>query len=84
MILDLDVPCHIWAVITENSVNAEAFYPFFLQNPQICTDSRQIEPGCLFFALQGENHNGNLYATEALEKGAVRAIVDDQNIRLND
>lgn len=84
MILDLDVPCHIWAVITENSVNAEAFYPFFLQNPQICTDSRQIEPGCLFFALQGENHNGNLYATEALEKGAVRAIVDDPNIRLND
>jgi len=43
----------------------------------VSTDSRKIEPGCIFFALRGENFNGNQYAQAALEKGASYAIVDD-------
>lgn len=56
----------------------------FKLHPKISTDSRVIEPNCLFFALKGENFNGNLFAINALEKGAAFSIVDDINIKEND
>ncbi|MGY8915277.1 MAG: UDP-N-acetylmuramoyl-tripeptide--D-alanyl-D-alanine ligase, partial [Flavobacteriales bacterium] len=34
---------------------------------------------CLFFALRGDNFNGNEYANDAINKGARYAIVDDLN-----
>lgn len=43
----------------------------------ISIDSRSIAKGQLFFALWGQNHNGNKYAADALEKGASYAIIDD-------
>lgn len=46
----------------------------------VSTDSRKIEPGCIFFALRGENFNGNQYAQAALEKGASYAVVDDPDL----
>jgi UDP-N-acetylmuramoyl-tripeptide--D-alanyl-D-alanine ligase len=52
-------------------------YKLFLTNGIICTDSRNITPGCLFFALKGENFNGNTFAFEAIQKGARLAIVDE-------
>jgi UDP-N-acetylmuramoyl-tripeptide--D-alanyl-D-alanine ligase len=45
----------------------------------ISTDTRKIEPGSLFFALKGGNFNGNLFASSALEKGALYAVVDEKN-----
>ena len=45
-------------------------------NYKVSTDSRSIEGGELFFALKGENFDGNAYAMQALEKGAARAVVD--------
>jgi len=53
-------------------------YDLFLQNPKICTDTRKISSGCLFFALKGTNFNGNSFAEEAIKKGASYAIVDDE------
>lgn len=50
---------------------------FVNANKAVSTDSRKIEPGCIFFALRGENFNGNQYAQAALEKGASYAVVDD-------
>ncbi|MBQ7192009.1 MAG: UDP-N-acetylmuramoyl-tripeptide--D-alanyl-D-alanine ligase [Paludibacteraceae bacterium] len=44
----------------------------------VTTDSRNITPGCVFFALKGERFNGNLFATQAIEKGAAYAIVDEE------
>lgn len=41
------------------------------------TDSRKITPGCVFFALRGENFDGNDFASQALGKGASLAVVDD-------
>lgn len=43
---------------------------------RVTTDSRAIEGGELFFALRGENFDGNAYALQALEKGAARAVVN--------
>ena len=48
----------------------------FEKHPDICTDTRQIRPGCLFLALKGEHFDGNMFASQALENGAAYAVVD--------
>ena len=52
-------------------------YNIFREFPKVITDSRQIEKDCLFFALKGENFNGNKFAADAIEKGAAFAIIDE-------
>jgi UDP-N-acetylmuramoyl-tripeptide--D-alanyl-D-alanine ligase len=47
---------------------------------KVSTDTRKIEQGALFFALKGENFNGNLFAEKALENGASHVIVDEQHV----
>jgi UDP-N-acetylmuramoyl-tripeptide--D-alanyl-D-alanine ligase len=44
---------------------------------QVSTDSRSIPAGAVFFALRGENFDGNDYALKALEAGASYAVVND-------
>ncbi|MEQ8422287.1 MAG: UDP-N-acetylmuramoyl-tripeptide--D-alanyl-D-alanine ligase [Arenibacter algicola] len=56
----------------------EQLHQLFLEFPQVCTDTRKISPNCIFFALKGDNFNGNKYAAQALEKGASYAIVDEE------
>jgi UDP-N-acetylmuramoyl-tripeptide--D-alanyl-D-alanine ligase len=53
-------------------------YQLYLQHPVVCTDTRNIIPGSLYFALKGPNFNANSFANEALQKGAVYAIIDDE------
>lgn len=55
----------------------DVLYKHFLTNPRISTDSRNIIPQSLFFALKGRSFNGNNFALTALEKGAVLAVVDE-------
>jgi UDP-N-acetylmuramoyl-tripeptide--D-alanyl-D-alanine ligase len=55
----------------------EKLYQYYLSHPQICTDTRTITEGCLFFALRGDHFNANKFAAQALEAGAAYAIVDD-------
>lgn len=58
-------------------ITPEALYRIYLKNPVISTDTRNIEPGSLFFALKGEQFDGNAFAKSALESGAAYAVVDD-------
>ena len=51
-------------------------YDIFRQCGKVTTDSRKVAGGELFFALRGENFDGNLYAAKALEAGAAYAVVD--------
>ena len=53
-------------------------HTLFLEKGTISTDSRKIKKGSLFFALKGAQFNGNLFALEALQKGASYAIVDEE------
>ena len=46
----------------------------------VCTDTRQIKEHCMFFALKGENFNGNEFAKQALERGADKVIMDDLSL----
>ncbi|MCB0762040.1 MAG: UDP-N-acetylmuramoyl-tripeptide--D-alanyl-D-alanine ligase [Flavobacteriales bacterium] len=49
----------------------------FRQSGSICTDTRNVQPGALFFALKGERFNGNEFATQALADGCSYAIIDE-------
>lgn len=59
-------------------MNIASLYQIYLNHPLISTDSRKIELGSIFFALKGENFNGNIFALKALEMGASYAIVDEE------
>ena len=50
------------------------YTPHFL----VDTDTRTIRKNTLFFALKGDNFNGNSFAEEALNLGASFAIVDEK------
>lgn len=56
----------------------EELYDIFLNHRNISTDSRRIAPDCLFFALKGDNFDGNVYAGGAVESGAAYAVIDDK------
>ena len=51
-------------------------YSKFKECGVVTTDSRAIKGGELFFALKGENFDGNEYALKALEAGAAYAVVN--------
>ena len=46
-------------------------------------DTRTLEPGDLFFALRGPNHDGHEYVPLAVKKGAVAAVVEHAVDSLN-
>jgi UDP-N-acetylmuramoyl-tripeptide--D-alanyl-D-alanine ligase len=52
-------------------------YAIFRKNGNVSTDTRNIRPGSVFFALKGESYNGNAFAAEALTKGAIAAVIDE-------
>ncbi|MBO4768444.1 MAG: UDP-N-acetylmuramoyl-tripeptide--D-alanyl-D-alanine ligase, partial [Bacteroidales bacterium] len=54
----------------------EELHKLYRKCSGVTTDSRKIEDGAMFFALKGENFDGNDFAMKALEAGARYAIVD--------
>ncbi|MFV0566704.1 MAG: UDP-N-acetylmuramoyl-tripeptide--D-alanyl-D-alanine ligase, partial [Flavobacteriaceae bacterium] len=52
-------------------------HQLFLTCNAACTDTRKIIQNDMFFALKGDNFNGNTYAEQAIAKGAKYAVVDD-------
>ena len=86
--------CYPWRELTENSIiftplltewgffirmkNIQELHQLFLASPKISTDTRGDVKGSVFFALSGEKFNGNLFAKEAIDKGAELAVVDDK------
>lgn len=58
----------------------KGLYDVFSEHGIASTDTRNIVPGAIFFALRGPTFNGNAYAKAALEKGALLAVVDDPGL----
>lgn len=57
----------------------DKLYQIFLkQKGLISKDTRTIQQGAIYFALKGENFNGNLFVQPAFESGASYAVVDEQ------
>ncbi|TDI68823.1 MAG: UDP-N-acetylmuramoyl-tripeptide--D-alanyl-D-alanine ligase [Bacteroidetes bacterium] len=61
----------------------EQLHQYFLESKGICTDTRKITKACLFFALKGDNFDGNEFADEALDKGAINVVIDDIRFHKN-
>ena len=49
----------------------------FTRQRSVCTDTRKIQSGDIFFALKGPNFNGNRFAAQALAAGAKYAVIDE-------
>lgn len=60
-----------------HTTSSAEIYRLFRQHPHICTDSRKVLQGSLFFGLTGDNFDGNLFANQALEKGAAYSVIDN-------
>ncbi|MCX6333215.1 MAG: UDP-N-acetylmuramoyl-tripeptide--D-alanyl-D-alanine ligase [Bacteroidia bacterium] len=58
-------------------MKTDQIYKLFTESNGISTDSRTVTDGQLFFALWGDNYNGNKFIADALEKGASWAVIDD-------
>lgn len=63
-------------------MNIEAIYKIYTKYYLVDTDTRNIRPNTLFFALKGENFNGNKFAEDALNKGASFAIIDEKKYEI--
>lgn len=59
-------------------------YHLFSQHPAVTTDSRNIPDNSIFFALKGDNFDGNRFAADALSKGAAFAVIDEPEFVIND
>ncbi|HZK03325.1 MAG TPA: UDP-N-acetylmuramoyl-tripeptide--D-alanyl-D-alanine ligase [Bacteroidaceae bacterium] len=58
-------------------MDIKELYSLFQKSAGVTTDSRQCKPNMIFFALRGENFNGNEFAGKAIERGCLAAIIDD-------
>ncbi|PLX11834.1 MAG: UDP-N-acetylmuramoyl-tripeptide--D-alanyl-D-alanine ligase [Marinilabiliales bacterium] len=65
-------------------MDLEGIYHIWEKSTGISTDSRSVKKGNLFFSLSGDNFNGNKFATQAIEKGAIAAIIDDPDYKTDD
>lgn len=59
-------------------------HSLFLGSNGITTDTRKIQTRQLFFALNGENFNGNKFASQAIKEGAEFAVIDEKEYRENE
>ncbi len=58
-------------------MNIEKLYALYLRSQNVSTDTRNISMKSIFFALKGNNFNGNQFAEMAIKSGALFAVVDE-------
>ena len=59
-------------------MSVEELYNIYKEYPSIQTDTRKLKEGDVFFALKGENFNGNTFAQKAIDAGAAYAVIDEK------
>lgn len=64
-------------------MSLEEIYNLYSKHYLVDTDTRRIRKNTIFFALKGANFNGNIFADEALKKGASYSVVDDEKYKTN-
>ena len=65
-------------------MNINNLYQKYTLYPKIITDSRKSCPNSIFFALKGENFDGNDFAAQALDSGCNFAVVDRKELAVNE
>ncbi len=64
-------------------METQDLYKLFLGSTGITTDTRKVSEGNMFFALSGDNFDGNAFAQDALNKGCSFAVVDKAEFAKN-
>ena len=62
----------------------EQIHSLFINSDGISTDTRKLVPNTLFFALKGDNFNGNKFAAQALLEGCSYAIIDEKEFAVSE
>ena len=62
----------------------EEVYKIYKSTPRITTDTRKSVKDSIFFCLKGPNFDANEFAEEALKRGAVHVVSDDQKFISHD
>ncbi len=60
------------------NISIKELYQIYRQHPEVCTDTRNIKAGSLFFALKGANFNANEFAAQAIKQGCNYAVIDEE------
>ena len=61
----------------------ENIYQSFKACSTVATDTRKLQQDCMYFALKGDNFDGNKFVKQAFKGGAKYCIVDDTEAILN-
>jgi len=56
----------------------EDLYKIYTQSYKTSTDTRSIKKGSIFFALKGDNFDGNEFTPKAIELGVAVAVIDNR------
>ena len=64
------MPLHLLMMIEE-------LYKVYQEYPSVQTDTRKLKAGDIFFALKGDNFNGNAFAKQAIDSGAAYCVIDE-------
>jgi UDP-N-acetylmuramoyl-tripeptide--D-alanyl-D-alanine ligase len=65
-------------------MDLSTLYTLFLSAKGITTDSRRVGSQSLYFALKGDRFDGNDFAQEALDQGALASVVDRLSLKDKD
>jgi UDP-N-acetylmuramoyl-tripeptide--D-alanyl-D-alanine ligase len=61
----------------------ESLYRKFKESNSVSTDTRNLPQGCMYFALKGDNFDGNKFVSHAFDGGAKYCVIDDKNAITN-
>ena len=64
----------------KNLMKIEELYDIYLHSAGVSTDTRTLRKNQLFFALKGENFDGNAFVDQAREKGASYVVAGDKGV----
>jgi UDP-N-acetylmuramoyl-tripeptide--D-alanyl-D-alanine ligase len=64
-------------------MNIAQLYQLYRETYLVDTDTRKIRKGAIFFALKGDNFNGNEFAEEALKNGSNYVVIDEEKYKTN-
>ena len=62
----------------------EVIYQKFKACSTISTDTRKLSKDCMYFALKGDNFDGNKFVAKAFDGGAKYCVVDDKTALIHD
>jgi UDP-N-acetylmuramoyl-tripeptide--D-alanyl-D-alanine ligase len=67
-----------------NTISIPDIYKKYLECSSVSTDTRKLPKNCFFVALKGPNFDGNVFAEDALKKGAKYVVVSDPDLATTD